>query len=69
MFCTVAQTGHFFDPHHRPGNVHDSNGAPSFMSNCLSEAKVQLPGIVLESRMGSAFFSQKILTTLNSKHV
>ena len=69
LFCTVAQTGQFFDFHHRPGNVHDSNGAQRFMLNCLSEAKVQLPGTVLESRMDSAFFSQNILTTFNSKHV
>jgi hypothetical protein len=69
LFCTVAQTGQFFDFHHRPGNVHDSNGAQRFMFNCLSEAKVQLPGTVLESRMDSAFFSQNILTTFNSKHV
>ena len=27
LFCTVAQTGQFFDLHHRPGNVPDSNGA------------------------------------------
>ena len=26
LFCTVAQTGQFLDVHHRPGNVHDSNG-------------------------------------------
>ena len=65
----VAQTGQFFDLHHRPGNVHDSNGAQRFMLNCLSEAKIQLPGTVLESRMDSAFFSQNILTTFNSKHV
>jgi len=69
LFCTVAQTGQFFDFHHRPGNVHDSNGAQRFMFTCLSEAKVQLPGTVLESRMDSAFFSQNILTTFNSKHV
>ena len=69
LFCTVAQTGQFFDLHHRPGNVHDSNGAQRFMLNCLSEAKAQLPGTVLESRMDSAFFSQNILSTFNSKHV
>ena len=69
LFCTVAQTGQFFDLHHRPGNVHDSNGAQRFMFNCLSEAKAQLPATVLESRMDSAFFSQNILTTFNSKHV
>ena len=27
LFCTVAQTGQVFDVLHRPGNVHDSNGA------------------------------------------
>ena len=27
LFCTVAQTDQIFDIHHRPGNVHDSNGA------------------------------------------
>ena len=69
LFCTVAQTGQFFDLHHRPGNVHDSNGAQRFMLDCLSEAKTQLPGAVLESRMDSAFFSQNIMSTFNSKHV
>ncbi len=69
LFCTVAQTGQFFDLHHRPGNVHDSNGAQQFMLNCLSEAKAQLPGSALESRMDSAFFSQDILSTFNCNHV
>ncbi len=69
LFCTVAQTGQFFDLYHRPGNVHDSNGAQRFMLNCLSEAKAQLPATILESRMDSAFFSQKILTTFNNNHV
>jgi hypothetical protein len=69
LFCTVAQTGQFFDLHHRPGNVHDSNGAQRFMLDCLSEAKAQLPDAVLESRMDSAFFSQNIMSTFNSKRV
>jgi hypothetical protein len=69
LFCTVAQTGQFFDLHHRPGNVHDSNGAQQFMLNCLSEAKAQLPGSALESRMDSAFFSQDILSIFNCNHV
>ena len=69
LFCTVAQTGQFFDLHHRPGNVHDSNGAQRFMLDCLSEAKAQLPDAVLESRMDSAFFSQNIMSTFNSEHV
>jgi hypothetical protein len=69
LFCTVAQTGQFFDLHHRPGNVHDSNGAQRFMLECLSEIKAQLPGTFLESRMDSAFFSQNILSIFNSNHV
>jgi len=32
LFCTVAQTGQIFDLHHRPGNVHDSNGARPFIA-------------------------------------
>jgi hypothetical protein len=67
LFCTVAQTGQFFDLYHRPGNVHDSNGAKQFMLECLSEAKAQLPGAVLESRMDSALFMAiwpKIIITL-----
>ena len=69
LFCTVAQTGQFLDLHHRPGNVHDSNGAGQFMLRCLSEAKAQLPAAVLESRMDSAFFSQAILSIFNREHV
>ena len=69
LFCTVAQTGQFFDLFHRPGNVHDSNGAERFMLNCLSEVKTQLPGTILESRMDSAFFSQTILSVYDNNHV
>jgi hypothetical protein len=69
LFCTVAQTGQFLDLHHRPGNVHDSNGAQRFMLDCLSETKAQLAGAVFESRMDSAFFSKNIMSIFNSKHV
>jgi hypothetical protein len=31
LFCTIAQTGQVFDFYHRPGNVHDSNGAREFI--------------------------------------
>jgi len=68
LFCTVAQTGQFFDMHHRPGNVHDSNGAKQFMLDCFSEARLNFPGTALESRMDSAFFSQDILSIFNSNH-
>jgi hypothetical protein len=69
LFCTVAQTGQFFDVHHRPGNVHDSNGAEQFMLDCFSKAKNSLGSAVLESRMDSAFFNERVLSMLNANHV
>jgi len=69
LFCTVAQTGQFFDMHHRPGNVHDSNGAADFMLRCFENAKAQLPGTLLESRMDGAFFNKEIIPLLAAKQV
>jgi hypothetical protein len=69
LFCTVAQTGQFFDLLHRPGNVHDSNGADEFMMQCFQKARAALPNTVFESRMDSAFFSQDTLGVLGSSHV
>jgi len=66
LFCTVAQTGQFFDVHHRPGNVHDSNGAEQFMLSCFNETKTHLKSTLLESRMDSAFFNQNILSMFNN---
>jgi hypothetical protein len=57
LFCIVAQTGQFFDVHHRPGNVHDSNGAEQFMLSCFNKTRTHLKGTFLESRMDSAFFN------------
>ena len=69
LFCTVAQTGQFFDIHHRPGNVHDSNGASDFMLSCFREARFRLTNTIFESRMDSAFFSKDILSIMSDKHV
>lgn len=69
LFCTVAQSGQFLDVLHRPGNVHDSNGADSFMKRCFQKAREALPHSVFESRVDSAFFNQEILNTLSSFHV
>ena len=69
LFCTVAQTGQFFDVHHRPGNVHDSNGADQFMLDCFSQARAELKTPLFESRMDSAFFNRKILSVLDEKRV
>jgi len=69
LFCTVAQTSQFFDVLHRPGNVHDSNGADQFILECFSKVKEEFPGTIFESRIDSAFFNKKIQGILDSKNV
>jgi hypothetical protein len=69
LFCTIAQTGQFLDLHHRPGNVHDSNGADRFMEECFLEISSVIKNTILESRMDSAFFSEHILSVLDFYNV
>jgi hypothetical protein len=69
LFCTVAQTGQFFDMLHRPGNIHDSHGSHAFMMDCFRRLRERFPHAVLESRMDSAFFDQKTLTLMDAHGV
>jgi hypothetical protein len=69
LFCTIAQTGQVLDVLHRPGNVHDSNGAEAFVLQCISRLRQALPGVKLELRMDSAFFSQQMAETLHAHRV
>ena len=69
LFCTIAQTGQVFDLLHRPGNVHDSNGAVEFILHCIDAVRAVLPGVILEVRMDSAFFSDEIVTALAERNV
>jgi hypothetical protein len=64
LFCTIAQTGQVFDVFHRPGNVHDSNGAREFILACINTVREVLPGIQIEVRMDGAFFSDALVTLL-----
>jgi Transposase DDE domain group 1 len=64
LFCTVAQTGQVFDLLHRPGNVHDSKGAETFIQTCVESMQQALPGIQIEVRMDSAFFSDALVGRL-----
>jgi Transposase DDE domain group 1 len=66
LLCTVAQTGQVLDVYHRPGNVHDSNGARAFVTRCLGEIRQILPHAILEVRMDSAFFSDEIVQRLEA---
>lgn len=66
LFCTVAQTGQFFDFHHRPGNVHDSKGAAEFMMQCFVAALSSLGKVQLESRFDSAFYNDSIFDAMET---
>ncbi len=65
LFCTVAQTGQFLDVLHRPGCIHDRNGAHDFMMACFDHLRTACPAVILESRMDSAFFDQKIFNLMD----
>jgi len=69
LFCTIAQTGQVLDVWHRPGNVHDSNGAKAFILACVREIKAILPRCLVEARMDSAFFSDDIVRMLDTEGV
>ena len=66
LFCTVAQTDQVLDVHHRPGNVHDSNGADAFIERCVRTVRTSLPRAKVEVRIDSAFFNHIILDRLQS---
>jgi len=69
LFATIAQTGQALDVHHRPGNVHDSNGAQGFILQCAGEIRQWLPKAALETRVDSAFFSEAIIDALDNARV
>jgi len=69
LFCTLAQTGQVLNFLHRSGNVHDSNGAREFILDCVRQVQDRLPGVTIEVRMDSAFFSDEIVASLNEQRV
>lgn len=69
LFGTIAQTGQVLDVHHRPGNVHDSNGAQSFVERCVGQITEELPRARIETRVDSAFFSEAIVEALDGAGV
>lgn len=69
LFCTIAQTLQVLDFLHRPGNVHDSNGAKTFILACLDAVQAILPSTKIEVRMDSAFFSDEIVAALKQRGI
>ena len=65
LFCTIAQTGQVLDVYHRPGNVHDSNGAKEFVLACIERIREVLPYVTIEVRMDGAFFSDEMVGLLD----
>ena len=65
LLCSIAQTGQYLNVLHRPGNVHDSNGAVDFMQTCLAQVCDANPSMHLEVRSDSAFFSEEIFALLH----
>ncbi len=69
LFRTLAQTGQVFDALPRSGNIHDSNGALEFIPECVNSIRAACPGIIMEVRMHSAFFSDKIVTAPDAERI
>lgn len=69
LFCTLAQTGQVIDVLHRPGNVHDSNGAQAFILACMDAVRAIVPHALIEVRMDAAFFSDEIIEVLVDRGV
>lgn len=67
--CTIAQTGQVLDFLHRPGNVHDSNGAVKFVDKCFDKIHHILPFATLESRLDGAFFSKQMVELFEEMNV
>ena len=65
-FSTVAQSGQVLAVWHRPGNVHNSNGARAFILVCIREIPQITPHVILEVRMDCAFFSDEIVRALDA---
>jgi len=64
LFCTVVQTGQVLAILHRSGHVHDSNGAEAFILKCIEDIRAALPQTLIELRMDGAFFSDRIVHSL-----
>ncbi len=66
LYCTIAQSGQVFDVLHRSGNVHDSKGAIAFVRQCIDRIREWLPGVMIEIRLDSAFFSDEMVGALEA---
>lgn len=65
LLMHLAQTGQILRVKNRPGNVHDSKGADSYIRELIRELRGRFGrGMKLEFRMDSAFFQRRIFNLL-----
>src|SRR4029450_5114715 len=65
LLAHLAQTGHILRLKNRPGNVHDSTQAVSFLRELITDLRTRLGRrVVLEFRMDAAFFQQNVFRLL-----
>jgi hypothetical protein len=69
LLATISQTGQVLNMLHRPGNVHDSNGAIGFVVGNIEEMKERMPQARIECRFDSAFFDEVLLLALQAMGV
>lgn len=63
LLAHLAQTGQILRRRNRPGNIHNSRGAVTFVRDLVHELRGRLGrALPLEFRMNAAFFQQEILT-------
>ncbi len=68
IIAHLAQTGHILRTKNRPGNVHDSTGAVSFIRELIDDLDVMLPRrLPLEFRMDGAFFQKEVFSLLERR--
>jgi Transposase DDE domain group 1 len=68
LVAHLAQTGHILRLKNRPGNVHDSKQAVSFLRELIDSLRAQLGRrVVLEFRMDAAFFQRGIFPLLTAR--
>ena len=68
LFAHLAQTGHILRVKNRPGNVHDSRQAVTFLRDLLASVQGQVGRrLPLEFRMDAAFFQRDIFRLLTAR--
>jgi len=68
LLAHVAQTGHILRIKNRPGNVHDSKQAVTFVRELIDSVRADLGrAIPLEFRIDAAFFQRDLLRLLSAR--